>query len=110
MLSSLDKFDLASDRGITLALKEIGESAARELIALEILLKKATKNTLGRLESLLSKGVVYRLSDLAVNGTDLSKLGIKGKKIGIMRDRLLIAVIEGEVPNEHSSLLDYARG
>ncbi|MBP3402198.1 MAG: CCA tRNA nucleotidyltransferase [Clostridia bacterium] len=110
VLSSLDKFDLASDRGITLALKEIGESAARELIALEILLKKATKNTLGRLESLLSKGVVYRLSDLAVNGTDLSKLGIKGREIGSMLDRLLIAVIEGEVPNEHSSLLDYARG
>jgi len=110
VLSSLGKFDLESDVGITFALKEIGETAVRELIALEILLNKAEKNTLGRLESLLSKGAVYRLSDLAVNGNDLATLGIKGKEIGIMLDRLLVAVIEGKVANEQDALLDYAGG
>ena len=110
VLSSLGKFELESDVGITFALKEIGETAVRELIALEILLNKAEKNTLGRLESLLSKGAVYRLSDLAVNGNDLATLGIKGREIGIMLDRLLVAVIEGKVANEQDALLDYAGG
>ncbi len=110
VLSSLDKFDLESEKGMTFALKEIGEISVRELIALEILLEKAEHNALKRFEALLSRGVVYRLSDLAVNGNDLASLGIKGREIGSMLDRLLIAVIEGNVPNEYSSLLDYAKG
>ena len=45
------------------------------------------------------------LKDLAVNGHDLTELGIRGKAIGETLNRLLDAVIDETVPNERSALL-----
>ncbi len=109
VLSSLGKFDLESDKGITFALKEIGENVVRELISLEILLGRADVASLARLDSLLLQSVAYRLSDLAVNGSDLLTLGMGGREIGEMLDRLLTEVIEGSVANERNALLTFAK-
>ena len=109
VLSSVGKFELSSHKGITYALKEIGDVATRELIALQILLGKADENSLAMLDELLSCGVVYQLSSLAVNGNDLASLGAKGRQIGILLDSLLTMVIEGCVKNERDSLLIAAK-
>ena len=109
LLSSLGKFSLSSDIEITRALREIGAPATRELINLEILLGRADKTSPTRLDSLLSNGVVYKLSDLAVGGNDLVALGVKGREIGIMLDTLLTQVIDGGVSNEPNDLLAYVK-
>lgn len=109
VLSSVGKFELSSRKGITYALKEIGEVATRELIALQILLDKTDEKSLSLLDELLSCGTVYRLSSLAVNGNDIASLGARGREIGILLDSLLTMVIEGQVKNERDSLLIAAK-
>ena len=109
VLSSIGKFDLSNDKGITYALKNIGETATAELIRLEILLAKADAEALVHLDSLLSRGVVYRISDLSIDGNDLLTIGARGKEIGAILDFLLNEVVEGRIKNEHSSLLSAAQ-
>ncbi len=58
-------------------------------------------------ELLLNSEIPLYLSDLAVNGNDLTKLGIKGKAIGEALDILLKAVIKDEIINEKEVLLKY---
>lgn len=56
-----------------------------------------------------NKECVY-ISDLKVNGNDLSKTGIsKGEKIGQALKFLLRAVISGEVDNKKEELLEFAK-
>ncbi|MBR6634654.1 MAG: hypothetical protein IKL41_03400, partial [Clostridia bacterium] len=48
----------------------------------------------------------YSLATLAVNGSDLSAVGIKGKKIGEMLNSLLEEVIDGKVKNVKEELIE----
>ncbi len=56
-----------------------------------------------------SSGTPVTLAQLAVNGEDLNALGVqKGRAVGEMLEHLLLAVIDGEAPNDRDSLLDFA--
>lgn len=60
--------------------------------------------------SVLDKHECCSLRDMAVNGSDLIKLGIcGGREIGSILDCLLDSVLRDEVPNEKSALLNFAR-
>ena len=59
--------------------------------------------------SALETAPITTLSDLAVGGGDMIALGIKGKKIGLMLDRLALAVINGVCKNERTVLTNYAK-
>ena len=48
------------------------------------------------------------LSELAINGNDLNNKGVKGKAVGKTLEKLLTAVIKGDIPNEKNALLEYA--
>ena len=49
---------------------------------------------------------VFGLKDLAVNGRDLMTLGVEqGPALGVMLQKLLDAVVDGDVPNEHDALI-----
>ena len=62
-----------------------------------------------RLKSYIERGCPYRLSDLAVNGSDLATVGIVGKDVGKTLKSLILAVIAAKVENKKSSLLAYAK-
>lgn len=49
-----------------------------------------------------------KIKDLAVNGSDMLALGLKGREIGTALDELLSAVIDGEVPNNKKELTELA--
>ena len=49
----------------------------------------------------------YRICDLALKGSDLLKLGYKGKDIGDTLDRLLECVIEDKLENNPERLMNY---
>lgn len=77
---------------------------------------KKTKPELERLDSLeikidevIALNEAISVSDLAVNGFDLMNLGIKGKDIGAALGELLDKVINEELENEESVLLNYLK-
>jgi len=50
----------------------------------------------------------YSLSQLAVSGSDITALGFKNKNVGIVLEKLLAAVIKGEVVNDKDELIKFA--
>lgn len=60
-------------------------------------------------EKIISQNKPRRVSDLHINGTDLMSLGLTGRAIGQTLDRLLDAVITGEVANEKEDLKEQVR-
>lgn len=60
------------------------------------------------LRDILQRGEPFQISDLAVNGFDLMRLGYQGKEIGRMLQFLLDRVISGSVPNHRETLLALA--
>jgi tRNA nucleotidyltransferase (CCA-adding enzyme) len=57
------------------------------------------------LEEVIAEESCFSLKQLAVNGNDLIRLGLKGEEIGRALNRLLELVIEGKAENEKSTLL-----
>ncbi len=58
-------------------------------------------------KEIVACGAVFSLRDLAVNGNDLRKLGLRGKQIGDALKMLLTAVLDEKVANEKPALLEY---
>jgi hypothetical protein len=83
----------------------LGKEAAKTVIAYRKALFNEDRDN--KAEILLNSDTPLYLSDLAVNGNDLTKLGIKGKAIGEALDILLKAVIKDEIINEKEVLLKY---
>lgn len=60
-------------------------------------------------EAVLESGQCFQLADLTINGDDLLALGFsQGPEIGKTLDALLMAVIDGELPNERPLLTQKA--
>ncbi len=70
-------------------------------------ISEETRQALIWLEEVENNNECCTLSQLAVNGKDLSAKGLKGEQIGAALNTLLDAVIEEKVPNEKSLLLTY---
>lgn len=109
-----------TDKSIRRALRLLGERDLRRLIEVkradnlaqapefhdrQLELDKAEQI----LEKLLAEDVCFSLKQLSVNGKDLTELGLSGPAVGKALDRLLDAVVNGEVPNERDALLETAR-
>ncbi|RGB67574.1 CCA tRNA nucleotidyltransferase [Provencibacterium massiliense] len=102
------------------ALHELGETAVRRLLVFrradwtgqgtwpERLVEVDRAQAL--LEDLLEEGACYRERDLALSSRELMALGVpEGPYLGVLRGRLLDAVIEGRAENEREALLFEAR-
>ena len=61
------------------------------------------------LDALLAEQACFSLKDLAVNGNDMLALGLKGPAVGNALKQLLEAVMDGKIPNDRESLLEYLR-
>ena len=59
------------------------------------------------LDALLAEKPCFTLKDLAVNGNDLKALGLKGPALGEALQKLLEAVMDGQVANEKEQLNEY---
>lgn len=61
-------------------------------------------------EKVLSEEQCFSLKDLAVNGSDLIRMGYKpGPKIGTVLDKLLTKVIDGKLNNENDELVEFIK-
>ena len=61
------------------------------------------------LAALLAEDPCYTLRQLAVNGNDLTAMGLCGAAVGGMLQKLLLAVMRGDCPNERAALLRLAK-
>ena len=63
------------------------------------------KERMDALDALLASRPCFTLKDLAVNGSDLTALGLKGKAVGEALQSLLEAVMDGKAENTREDLL-----
>lgn len=108
-----------SDKLVRRRLVQIGENSFRDLLAI----KKgdavgqgthpdnvaALWETERRLNAVLAQDACLSLRQLAVNGNDLTALGLHGPAIGAMLHDLLDAVVDGALDNTRQALLAHAR-
>lgn len=106
-----------TERGVRRFLRAFGEENARRLLAVhradalatargergEKL--KAVGHTEELLEEELHQATCFSLKQLAVNGRDLTALGLSGPAVGRCLQSLLDGVVEGRIPNDREALL-----
>lgn len=78
----------------------------KEEVKYEALRLKALKQ---EARQIIACGEPYRVTDLAVNGNDLIKLGYSGKEIGKTLNELLTLVIDGALQNTKDALISYLK-
>ena len=61
------------------------------------------------IKRMIENNVCMSISQLAVNGNDISELGIKGQKIGNTLKILLGLVMDGAVSNDREELISYTK-
>lgn len=105
VLSAVGGYPACTEADIGFMLASLGEEVSKSVISLEILLEIKDNSSLDMLSGYLRDGLPFRVSDLKVNGSDLSSLGYCGRKIGTALTALLEDVIFGRVQNEKSALL-----
>ena len=109
VLSAYNGASFDTQRDSLLTIVRYGEEVAEGVLALGILLGRFTDRDRVTFTNALASGIPYKISGLAVRGTDLLSLGIKGERVGEMLSRLLCAVINGEVANTKDDLINYVR-
>ena len=63
------------------------------------------------LEQVIEEEQCFSISDLAINGHNIMDLGVQeGKRVGEILKKLLDAVIAEDIENEHTALVEYAKG
>ncbi len=109
-----------TERGVRRAVRALGEENFRRLLEIKRGDNKGqAPKYWGRqeeislleelLEGILEQEACFSLKDLAVNGRDMTELGLSGQEIGEMLSCLLEQVIEEALPNRKEELLEYAR-
>ena len=112
-----DRFPLTR-RDLLGLLQKLGPEAAQQLLKIkraDNLAKVPKPRYFERLEQaeemlqqLLAEGACYHISHLAINGSDLQRLGYVGPAIARTLQRLLLQVMDGALPNEKEALCAYA--
>lgn len=107
-----------TDKGVRRALRLLGEEELRLLLALKRADNLAQASAYhGRqleidrgeaiLDRLLAEDACFSLKQLAVNGNDLTALGLRGPAVGRALETLLSKVVDGELPNQRAALLEF---
>lgn len=105
-----------TEKAVARAARQLGEETLRQLLAVKRADNRAQSPLCrGRaaeldkaeaiLDGLAARQSCFSLRDLAVRGSDLTALGLRGPAVGETLQRLLDAVMDGEAPNEKESLL-----
>ena len=108
-LEIVENYNLSLQNGVHNAIYRHGIDATRLAIGLAYTVGKLDGAEYTAAMSALETAPITTLSDLAVGGGDMIALGIKGKEIGLMLDRLALAVINGVCENERTVLTNYAK-
>ena len=111
-----DRMVPPTENGIRKALRRLGETDLRRLIAVKRadnfgqapeFRSRQKELDLGEsiLEQLLEERACFSLKQMAINGHDLLRLGFTGPAIGATLEQLLDSIVSGELPNDRGVLL-----
>ena len=114
-----DKDIPRTEKSVRRALMNLGEEDLRRLIAVKRADNLAqapefqgTQLELdkfeGIMEGLLAENACFSRKDLAVNGKDLTDMGLRGPVVGSILQSLLEQVVDGDLPNDRDILLQEA--
>ena len=106
VLSSLGKYTLSNKSDVGLALYELDNSRTAMLARLEFLLGGDDNSE--EISAYLASGRPYRLSDLEIGGTEIAKIGARGKEIGAILNALMLDVIYERCENTKIDLISRA--
>ena len=106
----------ATERSVRRALRTMGETGLQRFLEVKRADNRAQapayadrQTAIDGVETvmreLLERDACFSLKQLALNGRDLMMLGLRGKEIGTELERLLSAVIDGQLQNEREILL-----
>lgn len=109
-----------TDKGMRRALMALGREDLRRLIAVKRADNLAqapefrdTPKEIDKAErifkDLLVREECFSLRQLAVNGKDLTALGLSGPEVGRTLQALLERVVDGDLPNDRETLLNWIR-
>lgn len=109
------------EENVRRALAFFGEDSLRRLLKVKVADLKAQRVSVSEhnhifeeisqvLEQVLAKGDCTSLKQLAVNGSDLQKLGCQGQQVGWMLEKLLDRVLAEPAFNTREELLALAQG
>jgi len=99
----------ASDKiELTKLCATVGWESAWDIVTYAVAVGNMPSETVADLVEIRKSNVCISVSELAVKGSDLQKIGYQGDEIGQELKRLLYAVIETHLTNEKQSLLAFA--
>ena len=114
-----DRYIKPTDEGVRRGLMALGEENLRRLIAVKRAdnlaqapefrgIQKELTQAERILENLLKRNACFSLGQMAVDGRDLTAMGLSGPEVGRVLQALLEQVVRGELPNERDALLHRA--
>ena len=123
VITLVERHDLPvqpTEKSVGRALRLLGERNMRRLLAVKRADNRAQSpeywwrceeiDAVERVvEEVLESERCFSLKQLAVNGTDLMELGLRGRWIGEMLEWLLTSVVDGNLPNERNALMENAK-
>ena len=71
--------------------------------------KKQIEFAAKKLDEILERGECYRISDMQINGNDLTELGFSGKEVGKLLSMLLEMIVNNIIENDREKLLLYTK-
>lgn len=80
-----------------------------EKITEKYLRSLSSVSLLSELSSILENGECYTVSELALDGGEISSLGYKGKEIGLIQRKILEEIICGRLCNEKDAIIDFLK-
>ncbi len=100
------KLGLNSRVGIAHSLIAFGSDVTHTATELAVLRGELPDSAISSYDNLIKDGICYTLSELAIGGEELVKLGFGGKEIGEELNRILLLVAEGKLENERDKILN----
>ena len=94
------------DISLAYMLRDLGFESAKILLECEKILGLEDESKIEKLINVAENGVPYKLSMLAINGSDLMKQGLIGEAIGKTLHELQELVISGQLKNEKEQLIE----
>ena len=109
LIENYNKVTLDTEMSVRRALYTLGKKHTEAMITLKIMLGDQDSVSYSILKNVIDSRLPYSISHLEISGDDLISLGMMGKSVGNMLERVLYAVIDGEISNEREEILDYVK-
>jgi tRNA nucleotidyltransferase (CCA-adding enzyme) len=103
------KNEYSTEREIRYLLMKVGEEGARATLALRYTLGLSEDDGEGAISDIISRGLPYKISHLAIGGKEVMGAGIFGERIGLTLEALLRDVIDGKIDNDREALVNYLK-